>query len=877
MGKKETIDIHHFQESDESLQTTLEKALTLHKSGHFRKAGKLYADILSVSPNYPAALHLFGILQYDMGRAEAAIPLIQAAIIGNPEQPLYYLDLGNAYLETGDYNHGVRVYRQGLSKFPSNTQLLYNLSITYVNHEKWEEAEDVLNHAIRIDPEWGDAWALLGKVFLVNKKVDQAISCYQRAIEIDGKREDFHFCLGNAWLEKKEFHLASMCYRRAINLKKNFYDAINNLGVATQKSGDVKGAIACYKKAISISPQSSDAYVNLANVLLNQGYEKEVIRLYERAIEVQPDSLPILINLGKLYLRDQNYEKSINCLSRADAISPNDPQTLYLIGRVLLSAGEIRQAIDIFKKVLAIDPGMVSTYISLGNAYRIMESMEEAILNYQKALKHDKRSEAALTNLAIAYRELGDIQSSHSCLDSILEMKDDLGARVKKTMLLPIIYPSNPSIDHTRQKFEKELYELASTGKTLADANEQIGLSNFIVALHGREDERQLRHKIYDFYRRICPDLIWTAPNLKRTCVSGKIRIGFLSNFFRDHTIGRLYRGIIENIDKTKFEVVVFRFDRHSDETAQAIHASADKVVILKKNLKADREYIAGCELDVLFFPEIGMHPLTYYLSFSRMAPVQCKKGFPVTSGVPTIDYFISHAASEPANAQDYYTEELIQLESTGYYYYRPKKPGTIPNRNEYGLPESAKLYACLQSPFKIHPEHDAAIAEILRRDNDGILLLMEGKYHQWKTLLIERFRRTLGPLTDRVYFIPSLDRDQFVALFLMADAVIDSIYFSGGNTSLECFAMGVPVVTWPSPMLPGRLTYGFYKQMNIMTCVASDMNQYVELAIRMANDLSWKDSICREIESKSSILFENISNVKELEETLEKMVAKCW
>lgn len=745
---------------------------------------------------------------------------------------------------------------------------------TWRRLRRWHDAETIIRQIRERDPNQCETWEYLGTILLERDLLDAAVVCFSKAILIDAGRAKLHFFLGNAFLKQKAFNRAAASYKQAIRIDAEFYEAFNNLGSSLTWLGNPTAALACYRKAISLAPGSAEPYVNMANLMSQTGRSAEALLFYESALERRPDCVPALINLARHHYEQQEYGRAKACLKSALKISPSNVKAWHLFGNILRAVGKTKPAIALFKRALRINPKAAGVHISLGNAHKAARSIDAAIAAYRQALECHPQSKVALNNLAVALWDLGETQAAIDCFDSILAVDDDFAVHTKKAMVIPNIHPSDEAIDTARSQFEKQLDALASSGRTISDPSRQIGLSHFIVALHGREDEKRIRQKLFNFYRQTCPELSWTSPFLKTTRSGGRIRIGMVCNYFWDHTIGRLYRGIVEHLDKTRFEIVVFRFDHRDDETARAINAAADQVVHLQKDLKKDRMRIAEHQLEVLFYPEIGMDPLTYYLSFARLAPVQCKKGFPITSGVPTVDFFISHEASEPPNGQDYYTETLIRLKSPGYYYHRPSRPALIPQRCEYGLPAYGKLYACLQSPFKIHPRHDAVIAQILRKDKDGILLLLDGLYPNWKAQLIERFNQTLGDVVDRIVFLPLLPREKFISLFLIADAVIDSIYFSGGNTSLECFAMGVPVVTWPSPMLPGRLTYGFYRQMGVMDCVAADLENYADLAIRLANDVAWKRSISRSIEARAHILFENAENVRELEGFLERAVA---
>ena len=93
-------------------------------------------------------------------------------------------------------------------------------------------------------------------------------------------------------------------------------------------------------------------------------------------------------------------------------------------------------------------------------------------------------------------------------------------------------------------------------------------------------------------------------------------------------------------------------------------------------------------------YPEIGMNAPTMQMAALRLAPVQCTAwGHPVTTGLPTIDYFLSSELMEAENAQDHYSEKLIRLPNIGVSYPKPYIPSLSKTRADYQLPEDAILY----------------------------------------------------------------------------------------------------------------------------------------------------------------------------------------
>ena len=269
------------------------------------------------------------------------------------------------------------------------------------------------------------------------------------------------------------------------------------------------------------------------------------------------------------------------------------------------------------------------------------------------------------------------------------------------------------------------------------------------------------------------------------------------------------------------------------------------------------------------------MAPLTYFLAFARLAPVQCVSwGHPVTTGIPAIDYFISAKSIEPAVAQTHYSERLILFDPLPSYYFRPRHSPTPLTRGEFGFPDDARLYLCPQSLFKLHPDFDVVLATLLRRDPKGRLLLLSGIHKHWDRLLGARIAKAFPDIADRVIFVPRIPQEQFFRLLLMADVILDPPFFGGGNTSYEAFAMGLPIVTWPGEFMRGRVTEGCYRQMGFTELVADGPDSYVEIALRLANEREWREQMKAEIASRSHALYEDENVVAELEDFLCAAVA---
>lgn len=526
--------------------------------------------------------------------------------------------------------------------------------------------------------------------------------------------------------------------------------------------------------------------------------------------------------------------------------NPDHTEALHLLAMLLLGRGRAGLAINLLRRAIATDPADARLHEDLGHALREAGYMLEALA---------------------AFRAASEIAPSP-------------GLDANMAVLLPVIPASMEDIRSWRGRILRELASLLERdGFYLENPLEQVGHTAFHLAYHGLSD-RHIQETIANFYLQVSPDLAWTAPRLRtgeRTPRDDhRIRVGFVSTYFRHHTIAKVSRGLVRHLSRDRFHVTVFHLGPEDAWTREIVE-SADASVKLSASLPAMREAIAGEDLDVLFYPDIGMHPATYFLAFSRLAPVQCVTwGHPVTTGIPTVDHYISSELLEPPGSAAEYTEQLHLLRTLPAYYSRPTPLAGPVGREWFGLPASRSLYVLPQLIFKLHPEFDDTLADILRRDPTGLIVLVEGEPgtdSPRKQLFLRRFALRHGDVLDRLVVLPFLESDRFLDLLAIADVLLDPAWFGGGNTSLEAFAIGTPIITWPGPFARGRVTSACYALMGIQDGVVPTLDTYAARAVAIAHDPVWREDIRHRILARSHVLYDNMEAVPEFERFFEMAV----
>lgn len=265
---------------------------------------------------------------------------------------------------------------------------------------------------------------------------------------------------------------------------------------------------------------------------------------------------------------------------------------------------------------------------------------------------------------------------------------------------------------------------------------------------------------------------------------------------------------------------------------------------------------------------------MNYFLPFARPAPVQCTSwGIQVTTGVSAIDYDISSALVEVAEADAHYSETLVRLPGLLSYQERAPRPDPPAERGEFGLPRPAHLYACLQRPLKLHPAFDPLLAGVLRRDPRGLIVLLKGPKGIAAAQVAERHRATAPDVADRILWLPFQERRAYHRLLALADVVLDPVPYGASSSAYDVFSHDLPLVTLPGRYNAGRYVQACYRRMGLMDLVAATPEQYVEIAVRLGTDPDFRGDMRAGIARSSAVLFEDRDVVRPYEQFFESAI----
>jgi len=458
----------------------------------------------------------------------------------------------------------------------------------------------------------------------------------------------------------------------------------------------------------------------------------------------------------------------------------------------------------------------------------------------------------------------------------------NLGVALGERLMLPQVYEDAGDIERWRARYRQGLEELLrNADRYLPRAAEVLDLNraNFHLAYQGEDDtglQRQYATLLGKLIAAARPG--WRAPRAITFDGSRRLRVGFAGTIFRDCTAGRYFERWITGLDPQRFERFVYHAASVTDDFTRRIAASSEHFRVARGGVGDTARVILDDELDVLVHPEVGMASVSYLLAAMRLAPVQAAGwGHPVTTGSDVIDHYFTCAEMEPPEGDAHYVESLVRLPGLGVSYSMPSPPppGT---RAQAGLPEDRRIYLCAQSLFKVHPEMDELLASIAAADERAVLVFFQAPARRVTEAFAARVQRALArrgvPPRGQLKFLPRMESGYFRRVLALADVVLDTPRWSGGNTSIDAFAAGVPVVTLPGRFMRGRQTLGMLRLMDLPELVAASAGDYVRIALEVARDAARNAALREAIAARRAVLFDRAEPLEAFAAALLRMGA---
>ncbi|MGB3755479.1 MAG: tetratricopeptide repeat protein [Rivularia sp. (in: cyanobacteria)] len=792
------------------------------------------------------------------------------------------IQIANKHYQNKRFIEAERVYRQIIESNPQQAEALYGLGVLALEKGKDSDAENLLKTALEYQPEFAQALFRLGNLRQAQGKLNEAVEYYQQILTLQPEAVAVYNCLGSTLQQQGKLEEAEICYQRALEIQPNSVELKANLGNALH-----------LQEKLSSEERKYYANLNLQFGLGRQKAEdfKTAEIYYQQAIILQPDLVKAHHKLGDVLQKQGKLDIAFKSYQQAIKIDPNHANGYDELGNILQLKGKYREAVGAYKKALGIKPDFVASHNNLGNLLKKLNQFDAAIESFKEAIKFEPNIDCIHYNLGLLYKEQNKLELAIGAFKKALEVSPKfapgkLGICISQ---LPIIYSTVDEIESRRNQYKSHLQKLAQTFQLAskqerAKSVEAVGaLQPFYLTYQGLND-RDLQ-KTYG--KMICKIMSSRYPQyskplpLPKLEQNQKIRIGIVSRFFYSHSNWKIpIKGWVENLDKSEFELFGYYTGSKKDEHTVSAANVFDKFVQGNRSIERWCQTITEDKLHILIFPEFGMDPTTINLGCLRLAPIQMTSwGHPETSGLPTIDYYLSSDLMESENAQENYTEKLIRLPNLSIHYTPLTiEPQTL-TKTDISLKEDQILFWCCQSLYKYLPNHDDVFPRIAKGLSNAKFVFIQHESEDVIEVFRQRLNRAFEQFglnyQDYCLFLPRMRATMFAGVSAIADVFLDSIGWSGCNSSLESVAHNLPIVTLPGDLMRGRHSMAILKMMGIEETIASNKEEYVQIAISLGKDFQYRQYISEQVADNKHKLYGDLKPVRALEAFLLKVVNK--
>lgn len=770
----------------------LEQAELRLQHGDIAGAQALCEQVLQRSPQNPDALFLMGMAHLMAARPEDAVPLLEKVTAADPQHGAALENLGFAHLLLGRFARAEQVLNSAIALPGAPASVFMRLGIAMLNQGKSPAAIATLQQALKLEPQNIDCHLNLGQAYAQTQDIVSARSHFESVLRLEADNLDAIYNLGVIYLGQDDLERAQQCFERVHSLSPRSVDALINLGIILQKQGQLEDAAHTLRRALELHPNHPAAGNNLAHTLTLQNRLDEARAQYLLTLRAAPDLLEAHEGLASVCFRLGRLKEAVHHLHQLLLLDGESCGVHTALANALFQDGQLDQARAAGERALTLDPGVSGPYAVL-------------------ALIHIVRKEYAP---AIALLEAG---FERTRADNLLGMLAHLLQRVCDW-----------------EKWGKAWQQVAARLDQSADLGSPFWLLTADTTAH-----QQLAYT-----RR------WAESNLPISQVPARsarsigadparrLRVAYLSSDLHEHATAHLLAGVLEQHDRTCFEIFAYS---HGPEDGSATRVRIKQACehFVDVAWEPDDVLVRRIEddaIDILVDLKGYTVGARTAILARRPCPVQINwLGYPGTMGAAFIDYLIADDFIVPPGSESAYAERVLHL-APGWQCNDRSRPLIEPlSRTGYGLPQEGFVFCCFNQAVKITPEVFASWMRLLRRVARSVLWLAEDNPQATHNLLAAAIGDGIDP--QRLVFAPRLPYDQHLARYRVADLALDTFPYTSHTTASDALWLGCPLVALCGETFAARVSGSILRACGLPELITGSLPDYENLTYRFAAD----------------------------------------
>lgn len=550
-------------------------------------------------------------------------------------------------------------------------------------------------------------------------------------------------------------------------------------------------SIPTLERAVALNPLDADGWHRLAIAFFDAGRFDDVARCCRRVLEIEPRHAKAHANLGAVLQRQGANDEAARHYRMAIAADPALAPPRFSLAALLLAGGRRGEAIEHMRLAVALDPGQAEWHALLGAAYNDAGRPVDARSSLETALRLAPDSAHAHEHMGCCLLEIGDVPGAVARFRRAMELEPALPTVASNLLLaLNYLFAETPdAIFAEHMAWGQRISRAAAEGRHAND------------------------------------------PNPER-----RLRIGYVSGDFRDHSVAFFFEPIMARHDHGRFEIFCYDNNGNGDAVTQRLKSGADhwrEVQALGDEAMAN--LVREDAIDVLV--DLSGHSANNRLPVfgSKPAPVQVTYlGYPMTTGLPTMDYRLTDAIVDPEGRDRWYSERLLRLPDT-MWCYRPREglPAVTPPPC---LNNGHVTFGSLNHAAKLSPQSIALWARLLNR-MPGARLIATRIRGETAQQMLRKDLEKLGVAPGRVELHDVLARETIGEIFSRIDIGLDPFPYGGTTTTCDFLWMGVPLVSLSGETTPSRSGASLLNAVGLGELVARTADEYLDIAARLAGD----------------------------------------
>ena len=659
---------------------------------------------------------------------------------------------------------------------------------------RFDDARRDCAQVLKRDPRHADAWQLLGTLHYREGRVEEGLSCLQRALSLAGPQPEL----------------------------------LSNLGALLISLSRFAEARAHLEESIAREPCQPAARLNLAIALMELGELSEAESTLERVARLAPDLPDLRTTQGNLWQRQGRWDEALAAHRDAVAHAPSVAARINL-AEALRHLGAYDEAEEILEQVLRDAPQALPARLNLARVW----SQSRVASNRNRA-EHTLRALAAeYPDSAVVLRSLADHFLTHGEPEESLAWLERVGAATtdawmtatKKAECFTKLGQSSQALEILRSVVTQHPQQPEPQSQLL-----------YALSAHPDTTEAELLRNHQEWGRRFASptplgpfdDWDWSPQR--------PLRLGFVSPDFRQHAVSAYLEPVLETLDRSVFHIACFSNVTQPDEVTTRLQGLSHHWSAVQG--MTDRQlasHVREAKIDILF--DLAGHTLGNRLpAFGyRPAPVQCSwLGYPHTTGVPTMDYYLTNAILDPPG-QSHHVETLWRMEHDTCF--RP--PPSAPHVNPLPAGERGRItLGSFQRFSKIGSPVLDLWAACLAALPDARLFLFNTSYTAKSMEYVRAQLAARGVSSDRLQIWQQTEHPNYFYEYHNVDIALDVFPWNGGTTVREALWMGVPTLALLGTRRSARATAAAMHRVGLADWIASSEADYVARLVQVTSSL---------------------------------------